>query len=68
MTFKEYKDTWLKEKIFVDEYGRDHNLSDTPMTMMSRKDAYNKRKLSNKQINKIYSDWILENYMKHAEV
>ena len=34
----------------------------------SRKDAYNKRKLSNKQINKIYSDWILKNYMKHAEV
>jgi hypothetical protein len=68
MTFKEYKGTWLKEKICVDEYGRDLNLSDIPMTMMSRKDVYSKRKYTDKQINKIYSDWILENYMKHADI
>ena len=43
MTYGEYKPKWLEEKIFVDTYGRDYNLSDVPMTYMSREDAYQKR-------------------------
>ena len=60
MTYREYKPTWLQEKIFVDTYGRDYNLSDVPMTMMTREDAYDKRGLTEKQIDEIYEEWILE--------
>jgi len=36
------KKEWLQEKVFVDEYGRPYNLSDVPMTYMTREEAYNK--------------------------
>ena len=36
MTYGEYKPTWLKQKISVDTYGRELNLSDVPMTIMAR--------------------------------
>ena len=54
MTYREYK------PIFVDTYGRDYNLSDVPMTMMTREDAYDKRGLTEKQIDEIYEKWISE--------
>lgn len=60
MTYREYKPKWLKEKIFVDTYGREYNLSDVPMTMMSRKDAFEKRGYSDEQIDDIYEEWIKE--------
>tara|TARA_R100000008_G_C3559411_1_gene155199 strand:- start:749 stop:952 length:204 start_codon:yes stop_codon:yes gene_type:complete len=60
MTYREYKPTWLQQKIFVDTYGRDYNLSDVPMTMMTREDAYKKRNLTEDQIDDIYEKWILE--------
>ena len=60
MTYREYKPTWLQEKIFVDTYGRDYNLSDVPMTMMTREEAYKKRNLTEDQIDDIYEKWILE--------
>ena len=60
MTYREYKPTWLKEQIFVDTYGREYNLSDVPMTMMSRKDAFEKRGYSDEQIDDIYEEWIKE--------
>ena len=50
MTYREYKPTWLQEKIFVDTYGREYNLSDVPMTMMTREDAFDKRGLTEEQI------------------
>ena len=30
------KKKWLQEKVFVDEYGRPYNLSDVPMTYMTK--------------------------------
>jgi len=58
MTYREYRPTWLKEKIFVDTYGREYNLSDVPMTFMTREDAYQKR-------DDIYEKWILEQEELH---
>ena len=60
MTYGEYKPKWLEEKIFVDTYGRDYNLSDVPMTYMSREDAYQTRGDEDKQIDEIYDKWIEE--------
>lgn len=60
MTYREYMPTWLQQKIFVDTYGRDYNLSDVPMTMMTREEAYKKRNLTEDQIDDIYEKWILE--------
>ena len=60
MTYREYKPTWLEQKIFVDTYGREYNLSDVPMTMMTREEAYTKRGLTEEQIDEIYEEWILE--------
>ena len=62
MTYGEYKPTWLKQKIYVDTYGRDYNLSDVPMTMMAREDAYEKRRYTEDVIDDIYEKWILEQY------
>ena len=60
MTYREYKPEWLKEQIFVDTYGRDYNLSDTPMTYMSREDAFQKRGYDDEQIDRMYEHWIEE--------
>ncbi len=65
MTYREYKPTWLKQKISVDLYGRDFNLSDVPMTIMTREDAYNKRRLTEEQVDDIYEKWILEQEELH---
>ena len=60
MTYREYRPTWLQQKIFVDEFGRDYNLSDVPMTYMTREDAYKKRNYTENEIDDIYEKWILE--------
>ena len=60
MTYREYKPTWLQQTIFVDAQGRDYNLSDVPMTMMTREEAYTKRGLTEEQIDEIYEEWISE--------
>ena len=60
MTYREYKPTWLQQKIFVDTYGRDYNLSDVPMTYMTREKAYEKRDLTEEQIDDICEKWISE--------
>lgn len=65
MTYREYKPMWLQQKIWVDEYGRDYNLSDVPMTIMTRREAYDKRSLTFKQIDEIYEKWILEQEELH---
>ena len=67
MTYREYKPTWLQEKIFVDTYGRDYNLSDAPMTMMTRKDAYDKRGLTEEQVDDFYEEWILKQEELHND-
>ena len=60
MTYREYNPTWLQQIIFVDTYGRDYNLSDVPMTYMTREEAYTKRRLTEEQIDEIYEKWISE--------
>ena len=65
MTYREYKPMWLQQKIWVDEYGRDYNLSDVPMTIMTRREAYDKRGLTFEQIDDIYEEWILEQEELH---
>ena len=48
------KKQWLREKVFVDTYGRPYNMSDVPMTYMLRSEAFAKRKLSKKEIDYLY--------------
>ena len=49
------KKEWLREKVFVDTYGRPYNMSDVPMTYMLRSEAFAKRRLSKKEINYLYN-------------
>ena len=51
---RSYKKQWFKEKLFVDIYGREPNLSDIPMTYMTRSEVFKKRHFSRKQINKLW--------------
>ena len=48
------KKEWLHERVFVDEYGRPYNLSDVPMTYMTRSEAFKKRGYTRKQINELW--------------
>jgi hypothetical protein len=50
------KKEWLRERVFVDEYGRPYNLSDVPMTSMIRSEAYEKQRFDDKKINKLYQE------------
>jgi len=47
---------WLEEEIFVDIYGREYNLSDVAMTVMSRQEAFNKRGYGNKMIKQLWKE------------
>jgi len=51
---KSYKRAWFGEKLFVDMYGRVPNLSDVPMTYMTRSEVFKKRGLTRKGINKLW--------------
>ena len=48
------KKEWLQERVFVDEFGRPPNLSDVPMTYMTREEAYKKLGGTKKQINELW--------------
>ena len=48
------KKQWLQEKVFVDEYGRPYNLSDVPMTYMTRNESFKKQRFDKKKINELY--------------
>ena len=50
------KREWLQEKVFVDLYGRPYNLSDVPMTYMTRAEVFKKRGYDKKEINKIFKE------------
>jgi len=50
------KKEWFQEKLFVDTYGREPNLSDVPMTYMTRSEAFKKRGYSRKEINKLWEE------------
>ena len=53
---KSYKKAWFGEKLFVDEYGREPNLSDVPMTYMTRSEAFKKRGYTRKQIDELWKE------------
>ena len=53
---KSHKRAWFGEKLFVDTYGREPNLSDVPMTYMTRSEAFKKRGYSRKEINKLWEE------------
>ena len=54
------KHEWLDEELFVDENGREYNLSDVPMTYMTRSEAFKKRGYSRKEINKLWEERLNE--------
>ena len=49
------KKKWLQEKVFVDQYGRPYNLSDVPMTYMTRSESFKKQSFDKKKINELYN-------------
>ena len=53
---RSHKKAWFNEKLFVDTYGREPNLSDVPMTYMTRSEAFKKRGYSRKEINKLWEE------------
>ena len=48
------KNKWLSEMLFVDEFGRPSNLSDVPMTYMTRSESFKKQSFDKKKINELY--------------
>jgi hypothetical protein len=48
------KKEWLSEKVTCDLYGRPLNLSDVPMTIMTREQAFVKQGGSKKDINEMW--------------
>ncbi|OUW62264.1 MAG: hypothetical protein CBD58_02115 [bacterium TMED198] len=50
------KQEWLEEKLFVDIYGREYNLSDVPMTMMTRQEAFDKRGYGKKMVKQLWKE------------
>ena len=52
------KKEWLEQKIMCDLYGRPLNLSDVPMTIMTRKEALIKQGGDTKSINQLYKESI----------
>ena len=52
------KKEWLEEKVMCDLYGRPLNLSDVPMTIMTRKEALIKQGGDAKSIDELYKETI----------
>tara|TARA_R110000824_G_scaffold324258_1_gene511215 strand:- start:251 stop:442 length:192 start_codon:yes stop_codon:yes gene_type:complete len=50
------KEEWLEEEIFVDIYGREYNLSDVPMTLMTRETAFEKRGYGKKMVKQLWKE------------
>ena len=50
------KQEWLEEEVYVDIYGRAYNLSDVPMTYMSREEAFIKQGENKKDINNLWKE------------
>tara|TARA_B100001250_G_scaffold414435_1_gene452816 strand:- start:4379 stop:4561 length:183 start_codon:yes stop_codon:yes gene_type:complete len=51
------KKEWLEEKVFRDTYGRTLNLSDVPMTYMTRKKSFKKQNITEQEINKYWKEY-----------
>ena len=50
------KKEWLNECVFRDTFGRPYNLSDVPMTMMSRSESFQKQGVSRKDITEFWKE------------
>ena len=50
------KKEWLNEMVFRDTYGRVYNLSDVPMTMMTRKESFEKQGGTKKDIDEYWKE------------
>ena len=50
------KQEWLDEELFVDVYGREYNLSDVPMTYMTREEAFEKRGYGDKMVKQLWKE------------
>ena len=50
------KQEWLDEELFVDIYGREYNLSDVPMTYMTREEAFEKRGYGDKMVKQLWKE------------
>ena len=54
------KQEWLEELVFVDIFGRQYNLSDVPMTYMTRKEAFEKRGYGKKMVKQLWKEAVAE--------
>ena len=54
------KKEWLEQKVICDTYGRPLNLSDVPMTIMTRKQALLKQGGDEKAIDKLYKEVVCQ--------
>ena len=54
------KQEWLEELVFVDIFGRQYNLSDVPMTYMTRKEAFEKRGYGKKMVKQLWKERVDE--------
>ena len=50
------KHEWLDEELFVDENGKEYNLSDVPMTYMTRLEAFETRGYSKIMIKQLWKE------------
>jgi hypothetical protein len=48
------KKQWLEQTVMSDEWGRPPSLADVPLTYMSRKQAFEKRGYSKREITEMY--------------
>ena len=62
------KKEWLQERVFVDEYGRPYNLSDVPMTFMTRSEAHKKQRFDKKKIDRLYREDMIDVEMVKEEI
>ena len=54
------KQEWLEELVFVDIFGRQYNLSDVPMTYMTREQAFEKRGYGKKMVKQLWKEKVAE--------
>ena len=50
------KKQWLDEIVFRDTFGRPYNLSDVPMTMMTRRESFKKQGGTKEDINEYWNE------------
>jgi|TARA_R100001509_G_scaffold132287_2_gene85725 hypothetical protein len=50
------KKEWLDEMVFRDTFGRPYNLSDVPMTMMTRRESFKKQGGTKEDINEYWNE------------